>query len=70
MEFMPRQIFLHAVERQCNFALMAYEDLKQALAIHQQRSPAQPVSNCTYADVAQVQASIARYDQWLAASKV
>ena len=55
---MPRQIFLHEVERQCKFALMAYEDLEQALAASQQRAPAQPESNCTYADDAQVQAAM------------
>ena len=42
MDFMLQQIFYSEIERQCTFALMAYEDLKQALAVTQQPPPALP----------------------------
>jgi hypothetical protein len=48
---------------------MAYEDLKKALAVFQQRQPAQPEINWNYADAAQFQADMARHDQWLAAKE-
>jgi hypothetical protein len=65
VDFMPQQIFHREVERQCKFALMAYEDLKQALAVIQQPAPRRPTVNS--ADVAQVQESMAKYAQWQAA---
>jgi hypothetical protein len=65
VDFMPQQIFHREVERQCKFALIAYEDLKQALAVSQQRPPAPPAVN--YADAAQVQASMVTHDHWLTA---
>jgi hypothetical protein len=42
VDFMLQQIFHSEVEHQCKFALMAYEDLKQALAVIQQPPPALP----------------------------
>jgi hypothetical protein len=58
-------VFYMEVERQCKFALMAYEDLKQALTDHNQPPPASPT--VSYEDVAQLQLSTARYEQWLLA---
>jgi hypothetical protein len=61
VDFMPQQIFHREVKRQCKFALLAYEDLKKGLAVIQQQPPTLPAVNST--DVAQVQASMDRYDQ-------
>jgi hypothetical protein len=68
VEFMPQQVFHREVERQCTFALMAYEDLRQALAVLQRPSPAPPRPD--FADPAQVQASMVRYERWTAALDV
>jgi hypothetical protein len=65
MDFMPKQIFHREIERQCKFALMAYDDLKQTLAIIQQPQPEPPVPNSS--DIAQIQATMARRHQWLKA---
>jgi hypothetical protein len=61
VDFVPQRIFHLEVERQCKFALMAYEDLKYALAVYQRRPPASPGVN--FADPAQVQASTVRYER-------
>jgi hypothetical protein len=52
MDFMPKQIFHREIERQCTFALMAYEDLRQALVVIQQPYPKPPVPNSS--DVTQI----------------
>jgi hypothetical protein len=61
----PRQIFYHEIKRQCVFALMAYEDLKQALNEYHRPRPASPKPNSE--DVAQIRLSMARREQWLRA---
>jgi hypothetical protein len=37
MDFMPQQMFIREIERQCTFALMSYEDLIYALAVYQRQ---------------------------------
>jgi hypothetical protein len=64
---MLRQFFYYEVERQCQFALMAYEDVKQALAIIGQRSPLYPEINWNCTDAAQRQANMGRHEQWVSA---
>jgi hypothetical protein len=63
VDFVPQQIFHCEVERQCKFALMAYECLKQAVAVSQQRAPTQPEINWNDTDLAQLQASMVKHDQ-------
>lgn len=65
MDFMPKQVFHREIERQCKFALMAYDDLKQALAVRQQPNPQAPAPDSS--DAAQVQVTTARYQQWVKA---
>jgi hypothetical protein len=60
-----RQIFYHEIKRQCAFALMAYEDIKQALNEYHRPRPASPKPNSE--DVAQIRLSMARREQWLRA---
>jgi hypothetical protein len=62
MDFMPKQIFHREIERQCTFALMAYDDVKQALAVIQQPHPEAPVPNSS--DAEHIHASTARLNQW------
>jgi len=61
----PQTIFFMEVERQCKFALMAYEDLNQALTDYYQPRPESPT--VSYEDVIQRQSSTASYEQWLSA---
>jgi hypothetical protein len=55
--------FYREVERQCQFACMAYEDLTQASGEYYQPRPAPPEPNSE--DVAQIQLSMARHEKWL-----
>jgi hypothetical protein len=57
MDFMPQQIFIREIERQCTFALMAYEDLQQARSDYNHPSPKPPAPDST--DAAHVQATMA-----------
>jgi hypothetical protein len=65
MDFMPQQIFCGEVERQCKFALMAYEGLQQALTNYKQPRPKSPAPNST--DAEQVRATMTKHDQWVEA---
>jgi hypothetical protein len=62
---MLQQIFHREVERQCTCARIAYEDVKQALALAQQPSLMPPTVNA--ADATQMQEWMVRHDQWQAA---
>jgi hypothetical protein len=60
-----RWFFYREVERQCRFACMAYEDLTQASGEYDQPHPVPPEPNSE--DVAHIQLSMARHEEWLRA---
>jgi hypothetical protein len=62
MDPFPRWFFYREVERQCQFARMAYDALEEALNEYQQPRPASPEPNSE--DAAQIRLSTARLEQW------
>src|SRR5262245_31514648 len=60
-----RWFFYREVERQCRFACMAYEDLTQASGEYDQPHPVPHAPNSE--DVAHIQLSMARHEEWLRA---
>lgn len=65
MDPFPRWFFYREVERQCQFARMAYDDLEEASNKYHQPRPASPEVNSE--DVDQIRLSMARREQWLRA---
>jgi hypothetical protein len=60
--------FYREVERQCQFAHMAYDALEEASNEYHQPRPASPEPNSK--DAAQIRLSTVRYEQWLLAMEI